>query len=105
MATSAVAAMAARARREIQHRFFAADAVRPDRAIGFDPANRMEQRQFERLRQAGAVHEVSPGRYWLDLPAYDQLLQERFGRVRLVLLALFILLVLLAGYGSAGGFR
>jgi len=105
MATSAVAAMAARARREIQHRFFAADAVRPDRAIGFDPANRMEQRQFERLRQAGAVHEVSPGRYWLDLPVYDQLLRERFRRVRYILLAVIVLMALLAGYGSAGGFR
>ncbi|GAA4025579.1 hypothetical protein GCM10022281_00110 [Sphingomonas rosea] len=92
MATAA-AAVAARARRLIQHHFFAADAVRPDRAIPFEPGSRVERRTFERYRAAGAIHEALPGRYWLDLPAYDQFLQERFVRVRVALL--FVIVALL----------
>jgi hypothetical protein len=90
---SAAAAMTARARREIQHQFFAADAVRPDRAIAFEPANHFERRQFERLRNRDIVREEGPGRYWLDLPAYDDLLQERHRRVRGAMIVLLLLLV------------
>ena len=42
MATAAAAAVA-RARREIQHHFFSNDAVRPDRAVDFDPANGLQR--------------------------------------------------------------
>jgi hypothetical protein len=89
---SAAAAMAARARREIQHRFFSADAVRPDRAIAFEPANGFERRQFERLRDRDIVREVS-GRFWLDLPAYDDLIRERDARLRVALVVILLLLV------------
>lgn len=85
---SAAAAMAARARREIQHRFFEADAVRPDRAIAFEAANGFEARQFARLRERGAIREGAAGRYWLNLPAYDIVLRERHRRVRTALIAL-----------------
>ncbi|HEY7805713.1 MAG TPA: hypothetical protein VIC34_00805 [Croceibacterium sp.] len=88
---SAAAALAARARREIQHRFFAADAVRPDRAIAFAPANGYEERQFARLRDQGVIHEDTSGRCWLDLPAYDIALRARHQRVRLALIALAVL--------------
>jgi hypothetical protein len=101
MATAA-AAMSARARREIQHRFFAADAVRPDRAIGFEPANGFERRQFERLRDRDIVREVS-GRYWLDLPAYDDLLQQRHKRVRTALVVVLLALALFAAWAAAFG--
>ena len=90
---SAAAAMTARARREIQHRFFAADAVRPDRAIPFEPGNHFEQRQFERLRGRDIVREASPGVFWLDMPAYDDLLQERHGRIRTAMLVMLALLL------------
>lgn len=99
MATAA-AALAARARREIQHAFFSADAVRPDRAIAFAPDNGFERRQFERLRSAGAVHEEQPGRYWLDLPAYDRMLRRRLERVRIFFAILFAAGFLLASAGT-----
>lgn len=85
MATAAAALMV-RARREIQHHFFSNDAVRPDRAVAFEPANSIERRQFERLRRANVVHEVSGGRYWLDVVAYDIMLCARYRRVRTALL-------------------
>lgn len=106
MATAA-AALAARARREIQHHFFAADAVRPDRALAFDPANGFERRQFERMRSRHIIHEERPGAYWLDVVAYDIDLRARFRRVRLTLLAVIglLLVIMLLGGTFAGPAR
>jgi hypothetical protein len=87
---SAAATLTARARREIQHQFFSADAVGADRAIVFEPANGFERRQFDRLRDRDIVREVSVGRFWLDLPAYDDLLQERHARMRAILIVLVL---------------
>jgi hypothetical protein len=93
MATAA-AALAARARREIQHHFFAADAVRPDRAVAFDPANGFERRQFDRMRAHDIVREEKPGEYWLDVVAYDVALRARHRRVRIALLVVIALLLI-----------
>jgi hypothetical protein len=96
MATAAAAAIA-HARREIQHHFFSHDAVRPDRAVAFEPERMIEQRQFERMRRRGIIREAGPGLYWLDVVAYDIDLRRRFMRVRIALL--IIILVLAAGFG------
>jgi hypothetical protein len=98
MATAAAAAVA-RARREIQHHFFSQDAVRPDRAVAFEPGTLIERRQFERLCTRGVIHEEKPGLYWLDVVAYDTDLRERFGRVRLALLT--VVLALMVGLVAA----
>lgn len=90
---SAAAALVARARREIQHHFFSADAVRPDRAVSFDPANGFERRQFERMRSSGVIRQASPGLYWIDIVAYDLALRARHARVRVLLMALVFVLV------------
>jgi hypothetical protein len=96
MATAAAAAVA-RARREIQHHFFSNDAVRPDRAVNFDPPNRLQRRQFERMRQRGIIQEATSGRYWLDVVAYDIDLTGRYKRVKwalaLALLAMAVALL------------
>lgn len=92
MATAAAAAVA-RARREIQHHFFSHDAVRPDRAVAFEPSRSIERRQFERLRERGVIHEAKPGLYWLDVVAYDVDLRQRFTRVRTVLLIMVLALM------------
>ena len=98
MATAA-AALIARARREIQHHFFAADAVRPDRAVAFDPGSGIERRQFERMRAADIIREDSPGLYWLDVVAYDVALRRRHQFQRNLLLAVIaiLLVAMLAG--------
>ena len=97
MATAAAAAVA-RARREIQHHFFSNDAVRPDRAVDFDPPNRLQRRQFERMRERGIIREDNRGRFWLDVVAYDIDLTGRYKRVKwalaLVLLAMAIALLI-----------
>ena len=89
MATAAAAAVA-RARREIQHHFFSNDAVRPDRAVDFDPPNRLQRRQFERMRQRGIIQEATSGRYWLDVVAYDIDLTGRYKRVKWALAFAFL---------------
>jgi hypothetical protein len=94
MATAA-AAVVAKARRDIQHHFFAADAVRPDRAVAFTPSNRIETRQFAKLVDDKVIRKESGGLYWLDVVAYDIMLQNRYRRVRWALLALSLAVIVL----------
>ena len=98
MATAA-AAMIAKARRDIQHEFFAHDAVRADRAISFDPSRHFQRRVFERWQRAGVIREDVPGRFWLDVTAYDMDLRRRHARLRIALLVIIgvLLISLLAG--------
>ena len=114
MATGAAAAIA-RARRDIQHHFFSQDAVRPDRAVDFEPDRMIERRQLERMIDRGIIHRTNDGRYWLDVVAYDVDLTGRYRRVKvalaIVLLALVIGMLLpilgigAATFGSAGHLR
>jgi hypothetical protein len=101
MATAAVAAAVAKARRDIQHHFFSHDAVRPDRAVAYEPQKRIEQRQFEQLRSRGVIREAKPGLYWLDVVAYDIDLRQRFSRVRLILLVMVLVLMVALGASIA----
>lgn len=93
MATAA-GALVARARREIQHHFFAEDAVRRDRAITFTPANRIEQRVFERWRARGVILDDGQGHYWIDVIAYDLSIRREHRIVRNILAAVALLLLL-----------
>ena len=93
MATAA-AALAARARREIQHHFFAEDAVRADRAVTFTPANGFERRQFARMVSQETIRKEGADRYWIDVVAYDVELRARHRRVRLALIVVIIALAI-----------
>ena len=93
MATAAAAAVA-RARREIQHHFFSNDAVRPDRAVDFDPPTGLQRRQFERMRDRGIIHGTGDGRFWLDVVAYDVDLTSRYHRVKIALLLVILALAI-----------
>lgn len=86
-----IAAAVARARRDIQHYFFSRDAVQADRAVRFEPNNRLESRQFHRMIASGVIREAKPGTYWIDLPAYDSEMRARFAMLRSVLLAIIVL--------------
>jgi hypothetical protein len=87
-----MAAMIARARRDIQHYFFSEDAVQPDRAIRFEPQNRIQRRQFDLMLSRGIIREAKQDHYWIDIPKYDVDLRRRFARVRAVLLIIIALL-------------
>ena len=100
---SAAAALAARARREIQHHFFAADAVRADRAVTFTPSNGFEQRQFDRMVNRGTIRKVDGDRYWIDVVAYDVELRARHRRVRIALILVIIALALTSAFPVVAG--
>lgn len=101
---SAAAALIARARREIQHHFFSADSVRPDRATRFEAANAIEQRQFSRMVDRGIIHKVGSDQYWLDVVAYDVELRARHRRVRTVLILVIVVLAAVIAIPAVGAF-
>lgn len=82
-----IAAVVAKARRDIQHYFFQEDAVRAERAVRFEPNSRIQERQFELMRDRGVIREAKPGYFWVDIPKYDSELRRRLMTLRLVLLA------------------
>lgn len=88
-----IAAAVARARRDIRHYFFSADAVQRARAVRFEPNNRLESRQFRRMLANGVIREAKPGTYWIDLPAYDEEMRWRFAWLRNVLLAIIFMVL------------
>lgn len=96
MATAA-AAIAARARREVEELFRDNDAFSPERAIEFEPRMSIQQRYLEQLISQGVVHEVEPGRYWFDEAAYKEMQRQRLAWTARVLAAgFFVFIVILA---------
>jgi hypothetical protein len=71
------AAVHARARRLVRRAFEEAHAFSADRAIGFEPQRRGQQRYFDQLREAGAIVEVRPGLYRGDRDKWDEIDRNR----------------------------
>ena len=72
MATSAstvIAAMAARVRREVRYHFERNNAFDPAHAVAYDPPSRMHRRQFDALVGRGILLDTGDGRYWIDRAA------------------------------------
>ncbi|MFL6729346.1 MAG: hypothetical protein ACJ8D6_10150 [Sphingomicrobium sp.] len=72
MATSGVhliAAMAAKARREVREHFEVRDAFGPGQAVAYDPPSPMHRRQFDSLVGRAILLATGDGRYWLDRAA------------------------------------
>jgi hypothetical protein len=96
MATAA-AALAARARREVEQLFFEKDAFSPDRAVEFEPRMPIQRRHLQRLIAEGVVHETEPGKYWFDLPAHKEMQRQRLAwGMRILGLGLIIFLAIFA---------
>ena len=96
MATAA-AAMVARSRREVENLFFDNDAFSPDRTVEFEPRMPIQRRYLEQLIAEGVVHEVEPGRYWFDLPAYKEMKHQQFvWAMRVLAAAAVVFLIILA---------
>ena len=72
MATSGahiIAAMAAKARREVREHFEQRDAFAPEQAVAYDPPSPMHRRQFDSLLGRAILRATGGGRYWLDREA------------------------------------
>lgn len=100
MATSAatiVAAMPAKARREIREHFEQANAYDPANAVAYDPPDQMHRRQLDLLIGRAIARETGDGRYWIDREA-ERLEEERQrAAARLVLKIILIVCVVAIG--------
>ncbi|MDB5691456.1 MAG: hypothetical protein JWO81_519 [Alphaproteobacteria bacterium] len=61
-----IAAAAARARRRVLGAFRDAGATSPERAIGFQPQRRLEEKYFDALVDFGGIVATDKGTFWLD---------------------------------------
>ena len=100
MATAA-AAVAAKAHREVKNYFFEKDAFDPHRAVEFKPEARIQQRYLEQLLAEGVVHEVRPGHYWFDLPAYKEMQRQRLAWSLRLLVVAAVVIAVIAGAQAA----
>jgi hypothetical protein len=60
------------AERRLVARLREAHATVPERAVAMNDLRRVESGRLARLARAGAVHEVGPGRWYLDEPVYAE---------------------------------
>jgi len=79
------AALVARARRHVISYFMTQNAVSPDKAIAFVSNRRLEQRVFDRFVAAKVLVWAEGGRYYLDVPAWDDYARKRRRRAGLVI--------------------
>lgn len=102
-AAAGVAAAAARARRKVVSHFLQANAVSPDTAIAFTPNRRLEERFFERLKDAGVLKPARNGTYYADVPTLDAWQNSRRKRVGLVIAGVLTAIAAGVGIGLIGG--
>ena len=98
MATSSgavVAAMVARARREIRDYFERANAFDPAHAVPYDPPGRVHRLQFDALIGRAIVREAADGRYWIDREA-ERREQERRRAAAVLIMKIVIIGVALS---------
>jgi hypothetical protein len=98
MATAAAAVMAA-ARRQVERQFFDKDAFSAERAIAIDTPKAIQRRFLDRLMAENIVHQTEPGRYWLDLNAYEAMRRSRMIAVFWIILAFLLVMAIIAIVG------
>jgi hypothetical protein len=103
MATSAstmIAAMVAKARREVREHFEQRNALDIAHAVPYDPPDSMHRRQFDNLIGRGILRETGVGRYWIDREA-QRLEEERRRAAALLVLKVILAAVALSVAGAA----
>jgi hypothetical protein len=101
VASTAAAAAAARARRQVRQHFEDSDAFDPERAIGYEPPDRIHQRQFDYLVSRGIIRDAADGGYWIDRGAL-RLEEERHRRALKVLAVIIAVVIVVAVVAAAG---
>jgi len=100
MATSAAtvaAAVVAKARREIREHFERNDAFAAERAVAYDPPDRVHRLQFEALVGRGILRPTGTGTYWFDRDAERaETERQRAAGILVLKIALIVLAVLVA---------
>jgi hypothetical protein len=94
-ATTVIAAMAARARREVREHFERGNAFDRAHAAAYEPPDSLHRRQFDYLIGRGILRDTGDGRYWIDREA-EKLEEERRRSS-----ALLVLKIVLVGFAVA----
>jgi hypothetical protein len=94
-ATTIIAAMAAKARREVRRHFEQKNAFDPRHAAAYDPPDSMHRRQFEHMIGRGILRDTGDGLYWIDREA------ERIEQERRRAAALLVMKIILVGIALA----
>jgi hypothetical protein len=81
----AIAAKAAQTSKALVERFRSAGATSFHAAVDPGPMDRWQQRAFDALKKAGAVHEANPGKWYLR---EDALKDMQSAQVRVAVLAI-----------------
>src|SRR3569833_599327 len=84
-AAPAIAAAAVRARKRVLGAFRNAGATSSERAIGFQPQRRMEERYFDALVDCGGIVGTDKGTFWLDEAKVAQHTARRRKRAAMIL--------------------
>ena len=90
--TAIATGLVERTRRGIAAVFLAQHGIAREDAVAFAPRTPSETREFDRLRNAGAIHDAGDGTYWLDRAMLHADNEAR----RRVLIPLTVILLLLA---------
>jgi hypothetical protein len=80
-----IAAAVARARRRVLGAFRDAGAFSAERAIGFQPERRMEEKYFDALVDCGGIVPTDKGTFWLDEAKVAQHTARRRKRAAMIL--------------------
>ena len=99
-ATTVIAAMAARARREVLEHFEERNAFEPPNAVAYDPPDPMHQRQFDHLIGLGILRDTGTGGYWIDREAV-RLEEERRRAAGVMMLKVILIAFALSIAGAA----
>jgi hypothetical protein len=88
------AAEAEAARRRVLQALKSAGATSSARALSYAPGNKLERDALKRLMAANVVRQEPSGGYWLDEQAQATLAASNAQVVRIVLLAVFAVLLI-----------
>ena len=99
-AAAAVAAMAARARRELMDSLTERGAVDPEHAVALEVSSQMHRGQLDDLIGRGIVRDNGDGLYWLDRAALERDEQRRRDAAKLMLKILLIVAAIAIAVGA-----
>jgi hypothetical protein len=99
-ATTVIAAMVAKARREVREHFDQRNAFDPNHAAAYDPPDSMHRRQFDHLVGRSILRSTGDGRYWIDREA-EKIEEERRRAAAILVLKIILAAVALVIAGAA----
>ena len=87
------------AERRVVNKLMLANAVSQENATSLDGLRWIQARRLAKLIDRGVVHEATPGRYYLDIPALAEHLTTRRQRAAILMLLLMAAMLVAMYFG------